>query len=79
MHKRIETEVNIFDVKLDVTGNYHPPEPVVYYDNNMEGYPGSPAEFEIKSVEIGGILITELLSNRVYELIVEQVIEKQQS
>lgn len=76
MHERIEIEVNIFDVKLDVTGTYYPPEPIVHYDDNMEGYPGAPAEFEIESVEVEGIVITELISDQVYDLIIEQVIEK---
>lgn len=77
MHKKIKTEVNIFDVKLDVTGTYYPSEPAVYYDDNMEGYPGAPADFEIESVGVGGIVITELISNQVYNKIIEQVIEQQ--
>jgi len=77
MHERIETEVKIFDVKLDVTGIYYPPEPMVHHDDNMEGYPGAPAEFELESVEVEGIVITELISDNVIELIREKVIENQ--
>jgi len=77
MHERIETEVKIFDIKLDVTGTYYPPEPMVHHDDNMEGYPGAPAEFELESVQLEGIEITTLIDGDVIDLIVEQVIEKQ--
>lgn len=77
MHKDIETEIEIDDVKLEVTGTYYPEEPMVRYDDNMEGYPGAPAEFEIESIKVEGIVITELVSDEVYEKIIELVIENQ--
>ena len=77
MHKDIETEVTIYDVKLEVTGTYYSEEPMVQYDGNMEGYPGAPAEFEIDSIKLEGIVITELVSDDVYEKIIEKVIENQ--
>ena len=46
MHKLIELEVTVHDVTLEVSGIYYPEEPTVWYDGNMEGYPGAPAEFE---------------------------------
>jgi hypothetical protein len=78
MYKKITTEVNVHDVRLEVTGYYCPAEPMVMYDGNMEGYPGSAADFEIESVELEGIVITELLSDEVYDLIIDQVIENQE-
>jgi hypothetical protein len=43
----------------------------------MEGYPGAPAEFEIESVKLLGIDIIDILSDEVYEKIIEKVIENQ--
>jgi hypothetical protein len=77
MHKRIEVEVTVHDVTLEVSGIYYPEEPTVWYDGNMEGYPGAPAEFELESVQLEGIDITALIDGDVIDLIVEQVIEKQ--
>jgi hypothetical protein len=77
MHKRIEVEVTVHDVTLEVSGIYYPEEPTVWYDGNMEGYPGAPADFELESVQLEGIDITTLIDGDVIDLIVEQVIEKQ--
>jgi hypothetical protein len=43
----------------------------------MEGYPGAAAEFEIETIELEGIEISQIISDEVYEKIIEQVIEKQ--
>lgn len=75
----IITEVNIYDVRMDVSGYYTPEEPRVWYDGNMEGYPGSSPEFDLETVEIEGINIIDLLNDRVIELIKEQVIENQEN
>ncbi len=72
-------EISIYDVKLEVSGTYYPEEPREMYDGNMEGYPGSYAEFEIDSIKLEGIVITELLSDHVIELIREKVIENQEN
>jgi hypothetical protein len=77
MHKLIELEVTVHDVTMDVSGYYTPEEPRVWYDGNMEGYPGAPAEFEIETVELEGIEISQIISDEVYEKIIEQVINKQ--
>lgn len=77
MHNRIETQVNIYDVTMDVSGYYTPEEPRVWYDGNMEGYPGAAAEFDLESVEVEGVNIIELLSDHVIKLIKEKVIENQ--
>ena len=79
MHKDITIEVSIYDVKLEVSGTYYPEEPSQMYDGNMEGYPGSYAEFEIDSINLEGINITELVSDEVYEKIIEIVIENQEN
>jgi hypothetical protein len=73
----IITEVNIYDVRMDVSGYYTPEEPTIWYDGNMEGYPGAAAEFEIETIELEGIEISQIISDEVYEKIIEQVIEKQ--
>lgn len=73
----ITTEVNIYDVTMNVSGYYTPEEPKIWYDGNMEGYPGAGAEFEIESVQLEGIEISQIISDEVYELIIEQVIEQQ--
>ncbi len=77
MSKHITTEVNIYDVILEVSGYYIPVEPTIWYDGNMEGYPGAPAEFEIETIELEGIEISQIISDEVYNKIIEQVIEKQ--
>lgn len=75
--KKIETEICIYDVVLDVTGYYSPEEPMVMYDSNMDGYPGCAAEFEIESISLNGTRITDLISDYVYEQIIEKVLENQ--
>lgn len=72
--KEIETEVCIYDVLLDVCGHYSPEEPMVKYDSNMDGYPGCSSEFEIDSIQINGTDITELVSDEIYNEIIEKVI-----
>ena len=73
--KEIEIGITVSGVYVTVSGTYHPEEPSQMYDNNMEGYPGSSAEFEISSVKLEGIVITDLLSDEVYQLIIEKSIE----
>lgn len=75
--KEIETEVCIYDVLLDVWGYYSPPEAMVMYYPDGSGYPGCSAEFEISFVSLKGIRITDLISDDVYEQIIEKVIENQ--
>jgi hypothetical protein len=79
MFKTITVDVNIYDVTLTVSGDYEPEEPRELYDDNMEGYPGSGAEFDIQSIELEGINIIDLLSDIVIELIREKVIENQEN
>lgn len=79
MFRSITVDVNIYDVTLTVSGDYEPEEPRELYDNNMEGYPGAGAEFDLQSVEVEGVNIIDLLSNNVIELIKEQVIENQEN
>ena len=76
MSNEIKVEVTICELELTVSGIYHPEEPRVLYDENMEGYPGAPAEFELETVQLEGIDITELIAGDVIDLIVEQVIMK---
>ena len=75
--RHIITEVNIYDVRMDVSGYYYPEEPTEWYDDNMSGHPGYGAEFEIESVGLEGIEISQIISDEVYNKIIEQVIEQQ--
>ena len=77
MSKRITLGLTISDVYLEVSGYYYPEEPTEWYDGNMEGYPGAPAEFEIETIELEGIEISQIISDEVYNKIIEQVIEQQ--
>jgi hypothetical protein len=75
--KKLTLGLTIYDVYLEVTGYYYPEEPTEWYDDNMSGNPGYRADFEIESVKIEGIVITNLLSDEVYEEIITKVIEQQ--
>ena len=77
--KEIETEVNVYDVRLDVHGYYSPAEAMVMYYPDGSGYPGCSAEFEIISVSLNGTRITDLLSDEVYQLIIEKSIENHEN
>lgn len=74
---QIETEVNVYDVNLEVSGYYSPEEPMVMYYGDGSGYPGSSADFEIETVTVEGVDIYDLLSEHVKQIIAEEVIEKQ--
>ena len=75
--KEIETEVNVYDVRLDVHGYYSPAEPMVMYYPDGSGHPGCSAEFDIETVTVEGVNIYELLSEHVKQIIIEEVIDKQ--
>lgn len=79
MSKEIELGIRIQNIYLEVSGYYHPEEPSQMYDSNMEGYPGCGAEFELQSVKVEGIEIIEIISDAVYEEIIDKVIENQQN
>lgn len=72
--KEVEIGVTVYDVYLEVSGYYSPPEPMVMYYADGSGYPGCPAEFEITSVSLNGTRITDLISDEVYEQIIEKAI-----
>ena len=73
--KEIEIGVTIYDVYLDVSGYYSPPEPMVMYYPDGSGHPGCAAEFEIISVSLNGTRITDLISDDVYNEIIEKAID----
>lgn len=74
----MEVEINYAGITLIVEGNYHGEDPEVMYDSNGEGYPASPAEFEITKITVSDsfIDIWELLSYNQIDEITELVIEK---
>jgi hypothetical protein len=77
MSKQLTTYVKVYDITMEVSGYYIPEEPKIWYDGNMEGYPGAAAEFEIETIELEGIEISQIISDEVYNQIIEQVIEQQ--
>lgn len=77
MSKEIELGIRIQNIYLEVSGIYHPEEPGERYDGNMTGTPMSYAEFELESVHLEGIDIIDLISDAVYDEIIEKVIENQ--
>ena len=55
-----ETITITFEEKeLEVTGYYIPEEEPVMYYSDMSGHPGSPSDFEIYSIKIGDIDVTD--------------------
>jgi len=77
MSKEIELGITVSEVYLTVSGTYHPEEPREMYDGNMEGYPGYAAEFELQSVKVEDVEIIDLISDSIYDEIIERVIENQ--
>lgn len=77
MSKEIELGITVGGVYLTVSGTYHPEEAREMYDGNMEGYPGSYAEFELESVQVNGTEIIDIISESIFDEIVEKVIENQ--
>jgi len=77
--KKVTLGLTISDVYLEVSGYYYPEEPTEWYDDNMSGHPGSYADFEIQSVKVEGIDITQIISDEVYDEITDKVIQNQQS
>jgi len=77
MSKEIEVGITVGGVYLTVSGTYHEEEPREMYDGNMEGYPGYPAEFELESLQVDGTEIIDIISDAIFDEIVEKVIENQ--
>ena len=76
--KKVTLGLTISDVYLEVTGYYYPEEPTEWYDDNMSGHPGSYADFEIQSVKVEGIDILAIISDEVYEQIINEIIQQQE-
>ena len=79
MSKEIELGITVSEVYLIVSGTYHPEEPTEWYDSNMSGHPGYGAEFELASVKVEDVEIIDLISDDIYDSIIEMVIENQQN
>lgn len=75
MSKEIELGITVGGVYIIVSGTYHPEEPEERYDNNMTGTPMSYAEFELESVQVDGNEIIDLISDAIYDEIIEKVLE----
>ena len=76
-NKKLTVTLFISNIYLEVTGWYIPEEPTEWYDDNLSGHPGYNADFEIESVKVEGIDITQIISDEVYEEIITKVIEQQ--
>lgn len=61
-------EIEYDNVVLNVTGFYEPEEKQVMYDEDLGGYPGAPAYFDIHIISCGGQDIIGILH---YETIQE--------
>lgn len=62
----MEVQIKLGDQVLDIEGNYTPEDYGVWtYPNGNPGYPGTPAEFEIETIEwvlpTGNIDVIDLL------------------
>jgi len=79
MSKEIELGITVSEVYLTVSGTYHPEEPTEWYDGNMSGHPGYGAEFELASVKVEDVEIIDIISDSIYDEIIEKVIENQQN
>ena len=78
MSKEIELGITVSEIYLIVSGTYHPEEPTEWYDDNMTGHPGYGAEFELTSVKVEDVEIIDLISDQIYDEIIDKVIENQQ-
>jgi hypothetical protein len=70
-----ELSINVGGVDVTVSGYYSPEEPMVRYYSDGSGYPGCAAEFELQSVQVDGTEIINLISDEIFEEIVEKAIE----
>ena len=70
-----ELSINVGGTDVTVSGYYSPPEAMVMYYSDGSGYPGCAAEFELQSVQIDGTEIINLISDEIFEEIVEKAIE----
>lgn len=70
-----ELSINVGGVDVTVSGYYSPEEPMVMYYPDGSGYPGCAAEFELQSVQVDGNEIINLISDEIFEEIVEKAIE----
>jgi hypothetical protein len=76
--KKLTVKLFISDVYLEVTGYYCPEEPTEWYDDNLSGHPGYNADFEVESVKVEGIDILAIISDEVYEQIINEIIQQQE-
>jgi hypothetical protein len=76
--KKLTVKLFISDIFLEVTGYYCPEEPTEWYDDNLSGHPGYNADFEVESVKVEGIDILAIISDEVYEQIINEIIQQQE-
>ena len=75
MSKTKTIELQVDDVWLDVEYDYTEEEPEVTYYSDGSGHPGSPAKVDVYKVKAGGVDISDIISDYVFEE-VETMIHK---
>ena len=75
MVKTKTIELQVDDVWLDIEYDYTEEELEITYYSDGSGHPGSPAKVDIYKVKAGGVDISEIISDYVYEEI-ETMIHK---
>jgi hypothetical protein len=78
-NKKLTATLFISNIYLEVTGWYIPEEPTEWYDDNMSGNPGYRADFEVESVKVEEIDILTIISDEVYEQIINEILIQQES
>lgn len=73
-NRQMNIELVINNVVLDIEYDYNYAEEPVYYDNNLEGNPGSPASVDIYNVYAEETDITDIISDRVFDQIEEEIL-----
>ena len=72
----MKTEITYKSILLEIEGTYVEAEDRVIYYGDLDGYPGSPASFDINAVFIQDIDIYELLSEDDLREIETLILEK---
>jgi len=73
--KKSKIELQVDDVWLEVEYDYTKEEPEVTYYSDGSGHPGSPAGVDVYKVKAGGVDISDIISDYVFEEI-ETMIHK---
>tara|TARA_R100000995_G_scaffold84644_1_gene64060 strand:+ start:1268 stop:1540 length:273 start_codon:yes stop_codon:yes gene_type:complete len=73
-NRQMNIELVINNVVIDIEYDYTMAEAPVYYDNNLEGNPGSPASVDIYNIYAEETDITDIIAEDVFDQIEEQIL-----